>query len=143
MIDFKEITKDNFWQVINLEVDERQKEFVASNVISIAQSKIEPSCIPLAIYTDNTLVGFLMYGIDPDDGNYWIVRFMIDKKYQRKGYGKESMEKIIKKIKEDKLYKKIILRVNHNNTEAKELYLKLGFKFSKKEQDGKEIMELE
>ena len=84
-----------------------------------------------------------MYGIDPDDGNYWIVRFMVDKKYQRKGYGKESMEKIITEIKKDKCYKKILLRVNQKNTEAKELYIKLGFKLTKKDHDGKEIMELE
>jgi diamine N-acetyltransferase len=143
MINFKEITKDNFWQVIGLEVDEKQKDFVASNVVSIAQSKLEPSCIPLAIYNDDTIVGFLMYGIDPDDGNYWIVRFMIDKKHQRKGYGKESMEKIITEIKKDKSYKRILLRVNQKNIEAKELYIKLGFKLTKKENDGKEIMELE
>ena len=85
MVKLKEINKENFWEVIELGVKDEQKEYVLDNSISIAQAKIQPECIPMAIYDDETLVGFLMYCIDTDDGNYWIYRFMIDKKFQRMG----------------------------------------------------------
>ena len=90
MVSLKEVNVDNFWDVIELKVDEKQTDFVLDNSISIAQSKVQSECIPMAIYNEETIVGFLMYCIDRDDGNYWIYRFMIDKKHQRKGYGKKQ-----------------------------------------------------
>lgn len=141
MVSLKPITEDNFWEVISLKVGEDQN-FVYSNAISIAQSKVDPSLIPLAIYNDQTLVGFLLYGIDPDDGNYWIVRLMIDEKYQRNGYGKAAMENIIAKTKEDKNHSKIIISTNPENTVGLNLYKKLGFQSTNKIIDEEEVLEL-
>ena len=61
MILFKEITKDNFWDCIELSVLNEQVDFVTSNAVSIAQSKIQPECIPLAVYDDEVMVGFVLY----------------------------------------------------------------------------------
>ena len=87
MINFKDVSTDNFWDVISLEVNNEQQEYVVSNAVSIAQSKVQPECIALSIYDDNTLIGFAMYYIDTDDDEYWIYRIMIDKNHQSKGYG--------------------------------------------------------
>jgi diamine N-acetyltransferase len=130
MVEIKEITPKNFWEVIDLKVKADQQTFVAANSVSIAQSKVQPECIPLAIYNDNILVGFLMYCIDKSlykDNEYWIYRLMIDEKYQGKGYGKKAMEIIIDKIKEDKTKNKIKTSFEPENEIAKKLYLKLGF----------------
>ncbi|MCX5977532.1 MAG: hypothetical protein NTV33_12100 [Coprothermobacterota bacterium] len=43
-----------------------QKGFVADNVFSIAEAKVHSTFVPLAIYADQSLVGFTMYGFDPD-----------------------------------------------------------------------------
>jgi len=141
MVNLKPITLDNFWDVVSLKVGKDQN-FVASNAISIAQSKVDPSLIPLAIYDDQTLVGFLMYGIDPDDGNYWIVRLMVDEKYQRNGFGKKAMEIIIDKIKEDKTHNKLVISTNPENIIGLNLYKKLGFKSTGKIIDKEEVLEL-
>ena len=141
MVNLKPVTIDNFWDVISLEV-EKDQNFVASNAISIAQSKVDPSLIPLAIYNDQTLVGFLLYGIDPDDGNYWIVRLMVDKKHQKNGYGKKAMEIIIDKIKEDTSHNKIAISTNPKNYIGLNLYKNLGFKSTGKIIDGEEVLEL-
>jgi diamine N-acetyltransferase len=141
MVQLKEITMENFFEVISLEVGEDQN-FVASNVISIAQSKVDPSMIPLAIYNDQTAVGFLMYGIDPSDNIYWIIRLMVDERYQKKGYGKKAMDIIIDKIKEDKNYNKIVVSTNQRNTLGIEFYKKLGFKSTGKIIDEEEVLEL-
>ena len=51
-----------------------------------------------AIYCEEILIGFAMYGIDSDDGNYWIYRFMIDEQFQGRGHGKGAMKLIIEDI---------------------------------------------
>jgi diamine N-acetyltransferase len=142
LIELKEITLDNFWKVIELKVKDSQKKFVANNAVSIAQSKIQPECIPLAIYSDDILVGFLMYCIDRTDNNYWFYRVMIDENFQGKGYAKKAMEIIINKIKEDKTHNKIRISAVPENITAKELYKKFGFKLTGEMDDDEEIMEL-
>jgi len=129
MITLKEITRDNFWDCISLEVDPEQVEFVTSNAVSIAQSKVQPECIPMAVYDDDLMVGFVMYCIDEDDSEYWIYRMMIDKNHQSKGYGKNAMELLLEKIKEDKSRNKIFLGV-HKESVAANMYKSFGFEFN-------------
>lgn len=127
MVELKEINRENFFEVIKLSVAEEQKEFVASNIFSIAQAKAFPECICLAIYADEDLVGFIMYCIDIDDNEYWIYRLMIDAKYQSKGYGKAAMKKLIALIKEDKQHQVIYISFEPENKNAQCLYENLGF----------------
>ncbi|MFJ7726184.1 GNAT family N-acetyltransferase [Neobacillus sp. NPDC097160] len=87
----KNITKDNWHECIGLQVAPHQKSYIASNVYSLAESKFEPSFVPMGIYLDNRMIGFLMYGKDPEDGTYWIIRFMVDQTQQGNGYGKLAL----------------------------------------------------
>ena len=142
MITLKEITRDNFWDCVSLEVAPEQVDFVTSNAVSIAQSKIQPECIPLALYDENLMVGFVMYCIDEDDSEYWIYRMMIDKNYQSKGYGKKSMELLLDKIKEDKSHNKIFLGV-HKESFAVNMYKNFGFEFNGQVFGTEHIMRLD
>lgn len=81
---FSDITKKNWEECIALSVSEEQNKFVASNVYSLAQSKFETEMCPLGIYVNDKMVGFLMYVKDSNACKAWIVRFMIDKSYQKK-----------------------------------------------------------
>ena len=67
MIEFREITRENFDECLFLDVTEEQGDFVASTTFSLAEAKIFTENIPLAIYDQDTMVGFIMYGLDPDD----------------------------------------------------------------------------
>ncbi|AND42859.1 MULTISPECIES: GNAT family N-acetyltransferase [Cytobacillus] len=142
MIEFKEIDRHNFLDVIDLRVAEEQKSFVAPNVFSLAQAKAFPECICLAIYQDDVLVGFTMYCMDSDDKEYWIYRLMIDAKHQSKGYGKEAMEKLIERIKQDQEHKVIYLSFEPENNLAKGLYEKLGFEADGRIIDGEIVYKL-
>lgn len=142
MITLKEITRENFWDCVSLEVAPEQVDFVTSNAVSIAQSKIQPECIPLAVYDDNLMVGFVMYCIDEDDSEYWIYRMMIDKNYQSKGYGKKSMELLLDKIKEDKSHNKIFLGVDKESF-AVNMYKNFGFEFNGQVFGTEHIMRLD
>lgn len=130
MIKLKDVNEENFWDIIGLEVAEEQAELIVSNAISIAQSKVQPECIPMGIYHNETAVGFLMYCVDRDDNEYWIYRLMIDTKNQSKGYGREAMEQLLEIIKKDKSRNKIFLGVDKSGIASVKLYESLGFKFN-------------
>lgn len=123
-ITLREIDQDNFDEVISLKVE----KYCASNLYSLAQAKIFPHEIPLSIYNDDKLVGFIMYGKEPRDNNeYWIDRLMIDERYQRNGFGRKALEMVIDTIKQDKTHSKIKISTNPENMVARKLYNELGF----------------
>lgn len=127
-VTLREITPENFSAVINLDVAENQKLFVAPNVKSIAQAKIYPDSIPLAIYNgDDELVGFVMYGYDPDDKKYYLGRLMIDAKHQGKGYGKAATLEVIRRMREIDGCRAIYLSFVPENTGAEKFYSSVGF----------------
>lgn len=142
MIEFREIDRHNFFDVVDLKVAEEQKSFVASNVFSLAQAKAFPECICLAIYHDDVLIGFTMYCLDTDDKEYWIYRLMIDEKYQSKGYGKAAMEGLIGQIQQDRAHHVIYLSFEPENEHAKKLYEKLGFEADGWVIDGEVVYKL-
>ena len=127
MILLKEINRDNFHDVIKLSVSDEQKNYIASNIYSLAQAKVQPECIPLAIYNDEELVGFVMYCMDFEDKEYWVYRLMVDKKYQKMGYGREAMECLLKILSRDKNHRKVYISFEPENIIAKKLYEKMGF----------------
>ena len=143
MITLKKIDTENFWDVISLSLPKEQEELVVSNAVSIAQAYVQAECIPLAIYNDETLVGFIMYCIDRDDGEYWIYRLMVDKVHQNKGYGRSAMEKVIETIKQDKARHKIYLGVDISSGASVHLYKSLGFTFNGQVFGKEHIMVLE
>ncbi|MCL2519745.1 MAG: GNAT family N-acetyltransferase [Spirochaetaceae bacterium] len=141
MIELKEVTKENFEEVIALNAGDEGK-FVAGNLYSMAEAKVYHEATPLAIYNNEVLVGFLMHEIDSDNNNHYICRLMVDKKYQAKGYGKQAMEVIIKKLQEDKSRNKIVISAEPDNSVAIKLYEKLGFKLTGEKVDGEDVLEL-
>ncbi|CAM4083653.1 spermidine acetyltransferase [Bacillus manliponensis] len=124
----REITLENWEECIELKATPEQSGFVASNLYSIAESKFQPTFVPLAIYHDDTMVGFVMYGLDPDDGNYWIYRLLIDAKHQRKGYGRAAISQVIELLKAKEDCHKVLIGYEPANSEAENLYTSLGFR---------------
>ena len=110
MIELRKIDGENWEEIAELEVHEEQKDFVAPNMYSLAESYVEllEWDIPpmtFAVYSDDTPVGFVKieYEADGDDEtydapHYWMSRFMIDKNHQGKGYGKQAMEKVVELV---------------------------------------------
>ncbi|WP_026475713.1 GNAT family N-acetyltransferase [Alkaliphilus transvaalensis] len=143
MLTLKEINVENFWDIISLDVAEYQSDLLVSNAVSIAQSKVQPECIPLAIYNNETPVGFLMYCIDGDDNEYWLYRIMIDKNHQSKGYGRKAMDQLLEIIKQDKSRNKVFLGVDIAGVASIKLYESIGFKFNGQVFGKEHIMVLE
>ncbi|MGO4184246.1 GNAT family N-acetyltransferase [Paenibacillus sp. TAF43_2] len=142
MISLRKITLENRREIFKLKVSDDQSPFVASNLSSIASCYVlstnEGSPLPFAIYADENMVGFVMivYGVTGYEvpkianNNYCILRFMISEQYQKRGYGREAMKKIIEYI--------YTFPVGHaeycwipyvtDNVVAKRLYESIGFR---------------
>ena len=105
MLRLEQINSRNVWEIIALSVADDQKAFVADNTTSIIEAytaiTAHGNAFPFGIYDDDTPVGFLMAGFGIDDDwddapeiakdNYNLWRLMIDRAYQKRGYGKEAV----------------------------------------------------
>lgn len=142
MVHLEEITNKNIWKVCMLKVTKDQMDFVADNIQSIAEAYATRNeghnALPLAIYDDKTLVGFVMIGkgtvgneneSELIKNNYVLWRLMIDEKYQHKGYGKKAMDLVINMMRNEIFGKAeyVWLSYEKENTQAKEIYHKYGF----------------
>ncbi len=140
-VTFREVTKENFGECIRLKVREDQK-FVASNLYSLAESKVAPENLPFAIYAGETMVGFIMYSFNYLEKELYLGRIMIDQQYQGKGYGKAALD-IIKEIAmQDPGIEKIELSTKPDNTNGIRIYEKFVFKDTGILDDGEEIFVL-
>ena len=126
-ITLQPITRENYRACAWLEVAPEQERFVASNAYSLAQACYELECTPLVIYAGDTMVGFAMYALDPDDHKYWIYRLMIDAAHQGKGYGRAAMKLLIEDIRRLPGCDEIGISYVPENSGAKHLYASLGF----------------
>jgi len=126
-VTLRDVDRHNFRQCIKLDVHEEQRGFVASNAISIAQSKVEPENIPQAVYAGEEVVGFIMYGYDPEEREHFICRVMIDKNHQGKGYGRAATVEAVRRMSAEPHCRGITLCVVPGNAGAQKLYESLSF----------------
>jgi diamine N-acetyltransferase len=133
-VHLRKVTVDNLFECISLEVKESQKEFIASNVKSLAEAYVNPNLFPLAIYDTKVvgyekphlpMIGFTMYEIVAGVG--FILRLMIDHKYQQQGYGQATILELIRRLKLHPEVELIATSHKRGNETAAKLYRSLGF----------------
>ncbi|KOS26705.1 spermidine acetyltransferase [Bacillus anthracis] len=125
----KAIDKNNWEEAIKLSVKEEQQTFIASNLYSIAEVQFLDNFYAKGIYLEEKMVGFTMFGIDPEDNNYWIYRLMIDQKYQGKGIRKQAIYLVIdeRRRNNNANFSRIMIGYAPENRTAKFAYKKAGF----------------
>lgn len=142
MVELRKITLENRRAIFNLEVSEEQRRFVASNLSSMASCYVLATNgghpLPFAIYEKEQPVGFVMitYGITgyelPSIANdsYCILRLMIDKQFQNKGYGREALKAILEYIRTFPAgpARYCWIPYGPENDTAKKLYESFGFR---------------
>lgn len=143
----EKINWDNFEAIIHLHVTKEQRDFVATNKDSLVHACVRMTdegkqVFPFGIYLGKKPVGFLMitYDVGEDDGtepcadwflrnSYFIWRFMIDKRYQGKGYGRQALQLALDFIRTfpagEAQY--CWLSYEPTNEVARKLYLSFGF----------------
>ena len=136
MPEIRPVTKDNWKELIRLKVREDQVNFVASNLFSIAEAQFGDDheghwdFHPFGIYDGETPVGFLMYGFNFEHlkQQAFIIRLMVDERYQGKGYGRFAMQKMLEIFRKDERIKTVGISYEPENEAARKLYASLGFK---------------
>jgi diamine N-acetyltransferase len=145
-ITLREINQDTVGNVCDLAVDSSQSDFVAPNAISLAQALFTPEAWYRAIYEDETLVGFIMLFDEtlsekiPESPSMDIWRFMIDKKFQGKGYGRAVLELVINLVRDQNKTSTLKLSYVPGNDSAVKLYESVGFVATGEVEEGEVIM---
>ena len=128
MITLREITQDNLDDVLALRVADDQTAYVSTTAHALAQAYVSPkTAFPFAVYEDETIVGFLMLGYYEARNQYTVWKFLIDRRYQGRGYGKAALKLGIDFLQERFGVKEIFLGVSAGNEAAERLYRSSGF----------------
>lgn len=133
-VHLRPITLDNLGACLALQVSEAETELVASNAKSLAEAYVNLSLVPLAIYDAAArsyeqptvpMVGFTMYELVAGVG--FILRLMIDRAHQGKGYGRATVVEVIRRLRLHPEVEMIATSYRRNNDAAARLYRSLGF----------------
>ncbi len=148
-VTLRPLTIDTWDDCIDLKVRDDQTEFIASNLYSIAEAQFYPGTVCRAVYADETMVGFLMYGPDAGyspvnerDAAYAVVRLMIDQEHQGKGYGYTAMAAAIGEIRATARCRYVYLSFTPENSRAERMYRRLGFLPTGVVADGETVVRL-
>ena len=152
-IHLEKVNWDNYGKVLKLRVTKEQENYVAANDTSLIHAFLESSegtpVHAFAIMNGKTIVGFMQIIYDNDWTGYeredWlqseafkqyegkpyyaIWRFMVDKKYQKRGYGREAFRQTLDFIKTfpDGKADYVVLSYEPANEVGKKLYASFGF----------------
>jgi diamine N-acetyltransferase len=141
-IKLKPVTRHNWETVAELKLAPEQRDLVASNVYSLAESKFDPSAQPRAIYAGKEVVGFLMYDVSRSGKKALIYRFMIDRAHQGRGYGRAALAEAIKEIAKISGVTTISISYMAGNRVARTFYASFGFREVGRDADGEVIAAL-
>ena len=127
-VTLRDVTADDRERLLELRVARAQRTFVGPVANYLARCLLEMKWQPLAIWADETLVGFVMWARSPDDGSYWIGGFQIDRRYQRRGHGRAALVALIEALRAKPGCREIVLTYLPTNGVAGRLYGSLGFR---------------
>ena len=134
-LELRPVTQDNWQSLIRLKVRDSQKDFVASNLYSIAESHFgfdeegHWDLFPYGLYMSGEPVGFAMTGLNLNHSRFQglILRLMVDEKHQGRGYGHAAMKVMNAMFRVDERVKAVCISYAPENEVARKLYASFGF----------------
>jgi len=141
-VSLEKITKENLSKILALRVTDGQTAFVADNATSIAEAYFTEQAWFRAVFADGIPVGFVMLYMDKNKSEYYVWRFMIDRKHQRNGHGFKAMKMVIDYVKELPNAKELSISYVPSEGNPSPFYRKLGFKDTGEVVHGENVMKL-
>lgn len=142
-IHLQEVNRNNWREIAALEVAENQKDFIESVPFCLAESFIERLTTSFGLYDNDKPIGYAMVGFYFEEKrSIWFDRFMIDNRWQGKGYANQFISLMEVYIIENYDVKIIRLSFVPGNILAEQLYEKHGFvRTGEYDPEGEIIME--
>jgi diamine N-acetyltransferase len=134
-VELRPVTIENWRELVKLNVREDQRNFVASNVYSIAEAQFgfdhegHWDFYPFGIYADGQAVGFIMNGLNLGHPRRqaFVTRLMVDERFQGQGYGRVAMNILLDRIRAESRIFEVGISYEPENEVARKLYASLGF----------------
>ena len=144
MIHLEKITRENWREATFVSTDPDHKcpldeEWVCSTAFSIVQSVFEPEWESRLIMDDETVIGFVFYGIWDVKNAPLLCRYMIDIDHQGKGYGQAALPVVVEEMKKQYGCPGIYLTLEKENQRAVHIYEKFGFRPTGEQDEGEDI----
>ncbi len=141
LLTLKPVGADEWRDVTALEVTDAQRAFVAEPAYYLAMCAYGGLWRPLAIVLDGHVIGFLMWAVDPEDDSCWLGGFLIDRRHQRRGYGRRALEAALNMLATEGGHRRFALSYAPDNP-AKPLYDSLGFRETGEWEDDEVVARL-
>lgn len=126
---FEPIGEANRAQAVRLTIKPNQQGFIETVAQCLQEADELPLWNPVGIYANEHLIGFAMYGLWPEESGARVMldRFLLDEKYQGKGYSTPVLNALISRIAAQFGCDALYLSLYEDNTLAMAVYQKLGF----------------
>ena len=130
MIRLSNVTEDNWFEVASLSVKDEQKAFLAPAIGILARGYVyrDSRARVYVIENDDSIVGTALVREFTDEPlGYDLQQFMIDQRYQGRGYGSAALELILEELKKEGRFDHVEVCVKKADAAAIRLYEKHGF----------------
>ena len=130
MLRLTEIDEQNWLEARSLAVDDGQRGFLDSALGILARGYVYRGCRArvVGIAEGETLVGLaLVRDLDEEPACYDLQQFMIDRRYQGRGFGAEGLRLLLAELAVERKYGCVEVCVKQTDAAALRLYEKLGF----------------
>ncbi len=130
MLHLTGIDEHNFTEARQLRVHPEQEGFLDSAVGILARGYVYRNCRArvIGIASDDTLVGLaLVKDMDEEPACYDLQQFMIDARFQNRGYGTEALRLILREMEAERKYDCVEVCVKQTDAAALHVYETVGF----------------
>ena len=130
MIHLIDVNEENWIDIARLKVKEEQQKYLDRPIGIIARGYIYRNCNArvFGIADVSQIIGVaLVRDFTEEPINYDLQQFMIDQRFQNKGYGTEALRLILDLLKQEGRYNSVEVCVNREDTMALHVYEKVGF----------------
>jgi diamine N-acetyltransferase len=149
-VTLREVGPDNRAAVEAVRVAEGQEHFVEDVARSIAEAEATPGARPWyrAVYAGEEPVGFVMIGDDVPPGNeaipwrYYLWRFLIDGRYQGRGYGRAALDRLVEYLRTRPGAETLVTSVVPGEGSPLGFYLRYGFEETGEMFDREQVITL-
>ena len=130
MIRLLDVTEENWLEVARLSVNEEQKNFVAPAIGILARGYVYRNYNSRVIVfadDDNIVGAALVRDLGEEPACYDLQEFMIDRRFQNRGYGTKALNLILELLAAERKYECVEVCVNKEDAPALHVYEKAGF----------------